>query len=128
MEELQGKDYQIGRKMLKAETSMIEKEVTNTKYAERIKELEDSLQQAIDGKRDLEIEFIALKKNYITQQKDIQQLKSSNEALGLDVINLSKQVKLMEEQTGSKVLRGSQSSGYLKDQLAQFEKEKAQLE
>ena len=33
MEELQGKDYQIGRKMLKAETSMIEKEVTNTKYA-----------------------------------------------------------------------------------------------
>lgn len=78
MEELQGKDYQMGRKMLKAETSMIEKEVANTKYAERIKELEDTLQQAIDGKRDLEVEFIALKKNYITQQKDIQQLKNSN--------------------------------------------------
>jgi urease accessory protein UreF len=78
MEELQGKDYQMGRKMLKAETTMIEKEVANSKYAERIKELEDSLTQAIDAKRDLEIEFIALKKNYITQQKDIQQLKNNN--------------------------------------------------
>jgi urease accessory protein UreF len=77
MEELQGKDYQMGRKMLKAETTMIEKEVANSKYAERIKELEDSLTQAIDAKRDLEIEFIALKKNYITQQKDIQQLKNN---------------------------------------------------
>jgi hypothetical protein len=51
-------------------------------------------------------------------------LKSSNEALGLDVINLNKQAKQLEERTGSRLLKSSQSGDYFKEQLAQLEKEK----
>ncbi len=83
----------MGRKILKAETSMIQKEVTNAKYAERIKQLEDALTLANDSKRDLEVQFIALKKNFITLQKDIQQLRKTNQQLGLDIINLNNKAK-----------------------------------
>lgn len=93
MEELQGKEYQMGRKILKAESSMIEKEVANSKYAERLGALEEELTKALDTKRDLEVEFIALKKNYITQQKELQEMRRVNEQLGLDVINLNNQNK-----------------------------------
>ena len=46
------------------------------------------MSEALEGRRDLEVEFVALKRNFISLQKECKQLKEDNQSLSLDVVNL----------------------------------------
>jgi coiled-coil domain-containing protein 78 len=64
---------------------------------DKISELNISLNEALEGKRDLEVEFIALKRNFIMQQKELKTLKEDNQNLSLDVINLSNENERLKQ-------------------------------
>jgi hypothetical protein len=50
----------------------------------------------------LEVEFIALKRNFILQQKELKTLKEDNQNLSLDVINLSNENERLKQNFISK--------------------------
>ncbi len=51
--------------MLHAENDMLELSLREEIAAKAIQELQDKLREALDDKKELEIEFVALKKNYL---------------------------------------------------------------
>lgn len=47
------------------------------------------LAQLEEDKRDLEIEFVALKKNYLLSQKELEQSRRETQTIQVDYINLT---------------------------------------
>jgi hypothetical protein len=56
---------------------------------DKLQELNIALAEALETRRDLEVEFVALKRNFILQQKENARLREDNQNLSLDVVNLS---------------------------------------
>jgi predicted transcriptional regulator len=53
-----------------------------------VKELQSRLKEVLNEKRDLEMEFICLRKNYITIQKELAGEKEKRKGLELDMVNI----------------------------------------
>jgi coiled-coil domain-containing protein 78 len=53
------------------------------------------LREALDDKKDIEIEFVALKKNFLNLTSDIDAEKAKNENLGIELINLVNENKAL---------------------------------
>ena len=43
----------------------------------------------MESKRDLEVEFIALKRNFLITKKELEKVKEDNQALSIDIINIT---------------------------------------
>lgn len=69
LEKLQNKDYETGKKMLNAENMLAERELSYQQLKDKVQQLNEALSEALESKRDLEVEFIALKRNFIMMQK-----------------------------------------------------------
>lgn len=65
MEALQSDKYDSSNKMLNAESDILALNLREEKALKQIAELQDRLKEILDEKRDLEIEFVSLKKNFI---------------------------------------------------------------
>jgi hypothetical protein len=52
------------------------------------------MKEIVDDKRELEIEFVALKKNYITQHQYLEVEKAKAENVGLELINIVNENKV----------------------------------
>lgn len=61
-----------------------------------ISELQDRLTEAINDRKDIEIEFIALKKNFYNLRRDLDQERVKNENLGVELINLVNEHKTVQ--------------------------------
>jgi hypothetical protein len=55
----------VNTKLLHAENDVIEFNLKEERAAKAIQELQDRLREALDEKKEIEIEFVALKKNYL---------------------------------------------------------------
>jgi len=53
----------------------------------KINELQEQLDNIVVDKKDLEIEFISLKKNYNWVNSELEDLKRKHENLGMELIN-----------------------------------------
>ena len=56
----------MNNKLLNAESDLLTINVREEKAIRTVQELQDRMKEAIEEERELEIEFVALKKNYIT--------------------------------------------------------------
>ena len=61
----------MSTKLLHAENDMLEFNLKEERAAKAIQELQDKLREALDDKKEIEIEFVALKKNYLNLQSDL---------------------------------------------------------
>ena len=60
--------FEVNTKLLHAENDMLELNLKEERAAKAIQELQDKLREALEDKKELEIEFVALKKNYLNLQ------------------------------------------------------------
>ena len=65
MDIIQNDKYENNNKLLTGENDQLQNLVKEEKAQEALAELQDRLKEILEEKRDMEIEFIALKKNYI---------------------------------------------------------------
>ncbi len=63
--------------------------------------MQDKLREALDDKKEIEIEFVALKKNFLSLQQDFDAEKAKNENLGLELINLVNENKSLTSDANS---------------------------
>lgn len=87
--------FEVNSKLLHAENDMLEFNLKEERAAKAIQELQDKLREALDDKKEIEIEFVALKKNYLNLQQDLEQERSKNDNMGLEFVNLVNENKAL---------------------------------
>jgi len=70
--------------------------VKEERAAKAISELNDLLAEARNERKDLEIEYITVKKNYFQVSKQLDQEKSKSENLSVELINLVNENKSLQ--------------------------------
>lgn len=82
------KTYDINNRLLYAENEILAANMKEEKALQAINEMQDKLKEALEEKREIEIEFVALKANYIRLSNQLSEEKLKNENLSIEVINL----------------------------------------
>lgn len=98
---LQNDKFNINSKLLHAENDVLEANLKEERAAQAIQDLQDKLKEALDDKKEIEIEFVALKKNFLNLQNDYDQEKAKNDNLGLELINLVNENKSLQNESNS---------------------------
>lgn len=91
--------YDINTKLLHQENDMLEFNLKEERAAKAIQELQDKLRESLDDKKELEIEFVALKKNYLNLQSDLDQERQKNDNIGMELVNLVHENKALQTST-----------------------------
>jgi hypothetical protein len=63
-EQIQNQTFEVNQKLLHAENDLLEHGVNEERSGKAVHELQDQLTIALNDRKDIEIEFIALKKNF----------------------------------------------------------------
>ncbi|EAS00321.3 kinesin motor catalytic domain protein (macronuclear) [Tetrahymena thermophila SB210] len=98
MEIIQTEKYESSNKLLNADGELLELKIKEEKALEQIQKLQDRLKEVIDDKRELEIEFVALKKNYIEVNKKLDDEKIKNQNVGMELINMVNENKALHDE------------------------------
>lgn len=97
MQELiQNDKFSNNSKLLHAENDVLESNIKEERAAQAIQDLQDRLRECLDEKKEIEIEFVALKKNFINLQGDIDSERAKNDNLGLELVNLVNENKALQ--------------------------------
>jgi predicted transcriptional regulator len=91
--------FDVSAKLLSAEGEMLEMNLKEERAAKAIQDLQDKLRDTLDEKKELEIEFVALKKNYLTLQQDLDIERTKSDNLGLELVNLVHENKALQTST-----------------------------
>lgn len=78
---------------------MLEMNLKEERAAKAIQDLQDKLKEALDDKKELEIEFVALRKNYLNLQQELDQEKVKNDTIGVELVNLVNENKQLMSST-----------------------------
>ena len=62
---IQNEKFESNSKLLHAENDVLESNLKEERAAQAIQELQEKLREALDEKKEIEIEFVALKKNFL---------------------------------------------------------------
>ena len=92
-------NYDVNSKLLHAENEVLTAQMKEQKALEAINDMQEKLKTALEEKREMEIEFVALKTNYLTQQDELQEEKQKNEDLGIENVNLMNAYKAVTGDT-----------------------------
>ena len=98
MEQIQNEKYDVNNKLLNAESDIVAHTLKEEKAIQQIAELQDRLKEMIEEKRELEIEFVALKKNFIQGQGDLDMERKKNENIGIELINVMNENKALHDE------------------------------
>lgn len=118
--------YDVNMKLMNAEDDLLEMNMKEERAAKAIASLEEQLLAARNDRKDIEIEFIALKKNYYGVKQDLDQEKVKLENLNIEMINLVNENNVLQKEMRSELdLKGNvdQSRRYLEMRLERVEKE-----
>mmetsp|Transcript_452 Transcript_452/g.550 ORF Transcript_452/g.550 Transcript_452/m.550 type:complete len:1047 (-) Transcript_452:2300-5440(-) len=88
LENHQDKNFDVNTKILQAENEVLAANMKEEKALQAINEMQDKLKKALLEKREIEIEFVALKTNYLNLMNELNEEKLKNENLQIEVINL----------------------------------------
>jgi hypothetical protein len=100
LESLHQEQYALGNRLVGQEAEITGFQAKEQKAMEIIQELQDKLETALDDKKDLETEFVVLKKNYSSMVEDKEKLENRVEELHLELVNLSNEKKILEKEIG----------------------------
>lgn len=123
--------YDVNSKLLHAENEVLTAQMKEQKALEAINDMQEKLKSAIEDKREMEIEFVALKTNYLNMQRELQEEKTKNENLGIEVINLVNANKVLTGDTQALTRKKgdlSEEQSRLGTQLDRLRKENRELE
>lgn len=95
-ESLQNQTFDVNTKLMHAENDLLEQNVKEERAAKAIAELQDKLTESLNDRKAIEIEFIALKKNFYNLRQDLEREKVKNENLGVELINLVNENKAVQ--------------------------------
>ena len=107
---IQNDKFDNNSKLLHAENDVLESNIKEERAAEAIQDLQEKLRDSLDEKKEIEIEFVALKKNFINLQQEIDSEKAKNDNLGLELINLVNENKALQDHSNRVNLKQSDIS------------------
>ncbi|CAG9311298.1 unnamed protein product [Blepharisma stoltei] len=81
-------DFDVNSKLLHAENEILAANTKEEKALLTVSEMQDKLKKALEDKREIEIEFVALKSNFYNLSTELNEEKLKNENLSIEVINL----------------------------------------
>jgi len=81
---------------MNAEDDLLTSNVKEERAAKAIAELNELLAEARNERKDLEIEYITVKKNYFQVSKQLDQEKSKSESMSVELINLVNENKSLQ--------------------------------
>jgi coiled-coil domain-containing protein 78 len=90
--------YELVTKLLNAENEIMESERKEQKKMSNVDELKSKIIKLTKEKKDLAMEFITLKTNYMNVTKDLNKELSKNEELGVELLTLVNQKNAMESE------------------------------
>lgn len=79
-----------------AQNDLMEGSAKEQRASKAIAELQDEVTTALNDRKDLEIEFIALKKNFYNLRTDLDKEKVKNESMSVELINLVNENKVVQ--------------------------------
>ena len=95
-------------KILYAESQVLEANIEKERALKAINEMQAKSRKVLEEKREVEIEFVALKTNYLSLTSDLAAEKEKNENLSLEIINLVNTNKALSGDTDALAkVRGS---------------------
>ena len=101
-------EVDIKDKVLYAESQVLEANIDKERALKAINEMQAKDRKIISEKREIELEFVALKTNYISLNKELEAERLKNENLSLEIINLVNTNKALSGDTDALArVRGS---------------------
>jgi len=91
--------------------------------AKAIEELNNQLKVAYEDKKDIEIEFVALKKNFLNLQEDLDREKARSESLNLELIQLVNENRVLQQDTH----HTTKKAGEIGDHMAKAERKNEKM-
>lgn len=124
---IQNEKFDSNAKLLHAENDVLESNIKEERAAQAIQDLQDKLREALDEKKEIEIEFVALKKNFINLQGELDSEKAKNDNLGLELINLVNENKVLQNDSNRINLKHGDVSTEQQKLLRKVEKLETEL-
>ena len=90
--------YELVTKLLNAENEIMESERKEQKKMSNVEDLKSQIIKLTKEKKELAMEFITLKTNYMNVTKDLNKELSKNEELGVELLTLVNQKNAMESE------------------------------
>lgn len=101
-------EVDIKDKVLYAESQVLEANIEKERALKAINEMQAKDRKILSEKREVEIEFVALKTNYISLTQELSEEKEKNENLSLEILNLVNTNKALSGDTDALAkVRGS---------------------
>ena len=124
---IQNDKFENNSKLLHAENDVLESNIKEERAAQAIQDLQDKLRETLDEKKEIEIEFVALKKNFINLQSEIDAERAKNDNLGLELINLVNENKALQDDSNRVNLKHGDISGEHQRLIRKVEKLETEL-
>lgn len=81
-------EVDVKDKVLYAESQVLEANIEKERALKAINEMQSKDRKILEDKRELEIEFVALKKNYLAVKEELKLAQETNETLSLEILNI----------------------------------------
>ena len=98
MEMLQNEKYDANNKLLNAEGDILTMNMKEEQALKQIADLQDKIRDIAQEKREIEMEFVALKKNFISANTELEGERKKNENIGVELINVVNENKALHEE------------------------------
>eukprot|EP01083_Nonionella_stella_P003520 10112_1 len=84
-------------RLINVENDIVEVSLKEQKQIEVNEKLKKQLEDVLQDKKDLSMEYVALRQNFNDRKKDLQYQKSKNEEIGVELLNLVNAKQALEE-------------------------------
>lgn len=98
MEMLQNEKYDANNKLLNAEGDLLSLNLKEEQALKQINDLQDRIRDIMQEKREIEMEFVALKKNFLNANAELEAERKKNENIGVELINVVNENKALHEE------------------------------
>ena len=98
LEMMQNEKYDANNRLVNQDEEILALTVREEQAIKLVNEMEDKIRRLMEDKRELEIEFVALKQNYLTMREQLDEEKKKNENLGLELINTVNENKALQSE------------------------------
>lgn len=97
-ERLSKEKYEMETKLLTTEGDIVELQVKEKQQATEIVEKTKRIEELLDERKSMSLEYIALRQNFENVKADLNKSLSKTETLGMELLNLVNAKKVLEEQ------------------------------
>mgnify|MGYP000104790623 CR=1 FL=1 len=128
IEMIQNEKYDANNKLVGQEEQILALNIREEQAIKLVDEFQEKLKRLMEEKRELEIEYVALKQNFLTLRDNYEEEKRKNENLGLELINtvnenkaLQAELNLAYKNSENAVAGGAQVSNRLDSLQRQYD-------